>query len=379
MLKNIFKSILFLYKNIFHWNISKILISISSYLLGIWLSIPFFIIFFILVYFSPFEFSNFFYGLDWTFNIIKEIQNGLFWVIIFIISFLTWILTLFLGIFEEIQNDLFWAIILITSFLAWILTLFLGIFYAKILLIKLNLNYLENKKLEFKKNKYFNLKLFIKASKIFLIIFSYLLILFLLFIIFFTITYFIFWSSELSIESFTNSNSFKIFSWIILFYVISFSLIWLYIIYRTYFAYYILAENKNYSALECIKKSIKITRKFKKLLKFSIINLILLLLYFPFSYIQQSIDKSSNMLNYYIELKNKKSVNIDFIIKWKINEESDYYILKNKYKDFSNTELMWKSRFLFFLQIFYFIFNFIFIYWILDLIYANFYKKTLNK
>ena len=353
MLKNIFKSILFLYKNIFHWNISKILISISSYLLGIWLSIPFFIIFFILVYFSPFEFSkifSIFYGLDWTFNIIKEIQN-----------------------------ELFWGIILIISFLAWILTLFLGIFYAKILLIKLNLNYLENKKLEFKKNKYFNLKLFIKASKIFLIIFSYLLILFLLFIIFFTITYFIFWSSKLSIESFTNWNSFKIFSWIILFYVISFSLIWLYIIYRTYFAYYILVENKNYSALECIKKSIKITRKFKKLLKFSIINLILLLLYFPFSYIQQSIDKSSSILNYYIKLKNKKSLNIDFIIKWKINEESDYYILKNKYKDFSNTELMWKSRFLFFLQIFYFIFNFIFIYWILDLIYANFYKKTLNK
>jgi len=358
MLKNIFKNILFLYKNIFHWNISKVLISISSYLLGIWLSIPFFLVFFILVYFSPFDFSkifSIFYGLmtiwiDWIFYIIKEMQNGLFWVIILIISFL-----------------------------AWILTLFLGKFYAKILLIKLNLNYLENKKLEFKKNKYFNLKLFIKTSKIFLIVFSYLLILFLLFIIFFTITYFIFWSSELSIESFKSSNNFKIFSWIILFYVIIFSLIWLYIIYRTYFSYYILAENKNYSALECIKKSITLTKKFKNILKFIIINFILLLLYFPFSYIQQSIDKSSQLLNTYIDLSNKKISGIKFIYNSKIDEKIVYNSLKEKYKDFSNTELMWKSRFLFFLQIFYFIFNFIFIYWILDLIYANFYKKTLNK
>jgi len=358
MIKDIFKNILFLYKNIFHWTFSKVLISISSYLLWILVSIPFLLLFLFIIYISPLDFSKIFaiiyslmtIWLNWVFNFIQESQNGIFWLIL-----------------------------ILTSFISIIFTLFLWISYSKVLISKLNLKYLENKKLKFKKNEYFNIKLFIKASKIFSIILSYLIAIFIIFCIFFLISFFLFWWTNLWVEAFRWSSNFHYFSLSILILVVIFSLIWLFLLYRTLFSYFIILENKDYSASKAIKKSIKITKWRKKIIKFIIINLILFLLYFPFSYLQQSIDESNRVMNYYIYLNNKKALNQEFIKNEKVNENYDYNTLSLRYKEYSNKELIWKSRFLYIMQILYFIFNFIFIYGILDLIYASFYKRELSK
>jgi hypothetical protein len=59
-IKEIFLDLLFIYKNFFHWVLSKILISITTYILAIILAIPFLIIAGLIIYISPLSLSNFF-------------------------------------------------------------------------------------------------------------------------------------------------------------------------------------------------------------------------------------------------------------------------------------------------------------------------------
>jgi hypothetical protein len=65
-LKTIYRDILLLYRNFFHWNVSKILITISSFLFALFLSLPFFLILAVIMYFDP---------IDWR-DMLKNIASN---------------------------------------------------------------------------------------------------------------------------------------------------------------------------------------------------------------------------------------------------------------------------------------------------------------
>ena len=50
--------VLILYKNFIHWNISKVLIALCSFLLGVLLAIPFFLVAFVVSLLGPIDWGE---------------------------------------------------------------------------------------------------------------------------------------------------------------------------------------------------------------------------------------------------------------------------------------------------------------------------------
>ncbi len=341
-IKNNFLNILFVYKNFLHWSLSKILISFSSYILWFILALPFLILAFIIIYFSPLELSNFF--LWWQYLLQDALTNQ------------------------------YWFIIVLLLFVITIISLFIWISYKKVLLAKLNFKYLEKKKLKIRKNYYFNFWVISKFLKINLIILAIIFGISLIFIGLFIILVSIFWGfSEINILLQNNTiNSFSIISLIL---AITLFIILFYLLYRTYFSFFILAENTDYSTIKCLKKSIKKTKKLKIFFKFILTLFIFGIIIFPVTYLWQYIDYKSNNLINYIELKNKSENKEN-----KLNQK-EYYIysaLNIEYWKFSNEELLEKYNKNRIIEIIFFVMHFLLIFWLLELIVAKFYKKEIE-
>ena len=271
--------------------------------------------------------------------------------------------------------------IISSFFWLWIIKIIIFILlfsFIQLQLSNLNLNYISKKKIKFR-NIFTDIKLFIKTSKILLINISILLSIVTIFLLITYITYLLFWWKDFSTDIFMENNKYMFFTTILAIFALIFFILLIYIFYRIFFSYYILSENKDFTALKCIKKSIKITKSKKKFLKFIIINISLLIIFFPFIYFKTILDNKYSDIKNYIYLNNKKILNKPFINNEKIDEFYEYQNLSIKYKEYSNKELIEKSKFLYIMQLLYIIFNFLFIYGILDLIYASFYNKELKK
>jgi len=85
LIKNIFSDVLFLYKNFIHWNLSKICINIASFLLGIVLALPFFLLLLFLMWIDPLVWSDLLIdggGFSPNFNIADISYNGYFFMLL---------------------------------------------------------------------------------------------------------------------------------------------------------------------------------------------------------------------------------------------------------------------------------------------------------
>lgn len=344
LIKNIFSSVLFTYKNIFHWIFSKILITISSYWIWILFALPFLIIAVAIISFSPLILSNFFV---WG-NVLLD----------------------------DAMNNKIWFLLVLIFFVFSIVSLLLWISYKRFLLAKLNLKYIEWEKLEYKKNNYFNFKLFFKYSKINLIFLLVLLILSLFFwIIFFGIILLFWWLTE--IQNILSSNQINLFSIISFILAIIYILTLIYFMYRIYFAYFILLENNDCSVIKSVKKSFNKTKSFYKLSKLAWILLIFFILFLPVNYLEQYINYNSNNLIDYISIKKKLSEEKTK----KLVTQKEYYkysALDIDFWKYSNKELIEKYNKNNIIELMFFVIYFLLIFWILDLVIANFYKKEIK-
>lgn len=341
LIKTTFSTLFFIYKNIFHWVISKILILVSTFLMWVLVLLPFILLSILIIYLSPLTLSNF---LLWGGSIINEL----------------------------LLNKLWWSIVLFLTIL-WILFFIITLNYKRVLLAKLNFWYIEWKKLQYFKNEYFNINLFLKYINISILILLWCLIISLFYFILVVILIWFFWWIDW-INNIMVINSINSFSIISLILSITYILFITYFLYRVYFSLYIIIDNKKYSALKAIKKSLKKTKENKKIFKFIWIFLLFFVLLFPIKYAGQKLDFNYTKTSYYIELKNKT------ILKKELTEKEniDYIFLNNKFWNYSWKELVDRYNKIDIMKMIYLIFYFIFIFWIFDLIVAKFYKKEIK-
>jgi len=322
LLKEIFKSLFFVYKNIFHFIFSKILIIFSSIIIWFLVIVPFVLVGLIILYFN----SN-----------INSFYIDLFRGLLFFIF------------------------------------LYFSVFNLKFLFAKLSLNYIEWKKMKFKIKNYFNVKLIVKNIQLGCIILLALLLISLFFIFLFWILIFSFWWIENTYTLLLKSgnNLFSIISFI--FWILYFIVIF-YFLYKVYFSYYILLENEKKTALKILKKSFKKTWKIIKIFKLLLIFVIFYAILFPFNYYYQLSKFNTENIWYYIELNNKINLKDNITEKEKI----DFIFLEKKLWNFEKEELVDKfnnnSTIYLILTLFYFIF----IFWIFDLVMAKFYIREIK-
>ena len=337
LIKQIFSDILRMYNNFLHFNLSKILIYLTTFVLSFIFALP-------------------------------------IAIIAIILFFAFWLWDLILGLEILLANPILIVIGVILSIL-FIFALSLGYSYKSILLFRLNLWYIDDKKLAYKKNDYFNFSLIYNYTKIFLLNLVILLIPIIIFIVFFFILLAIFWgyseASSLVSEWPTNilSISFLVLSILCLG-------LFIYLTYKMLFAYVIFADeskdNKFENAFYYIRKSFFITKWFKKAGKFIFIFLLTLIIalpiYTPKWLYSDEIERKIDYLN--VEYGDNK----------KILEEQPYYFqtLKLEYGNISleklEKDISLDKKIIFLLSVL----EFLFVVWLFNMMIASFYVRELK-
>ncbi len=353
LIKSSFGDIAYIYKNLGHWIVSKVFISLSRYIIAFLFVLPFLIIFIVVVWFSPYSFLEYERMMQDILIALYPLWNNFMW-------FSIWTALI--------------SILLIMMTLWWII----AIFYNRILLAKLNLKYLDRKKLGYKKNLYFDRKMFTKYLQLSGVSLFILLIPIIIFVIWFLILFFVFWGTQGVNTIMDNTGATNWFSLLSFMYFI-FCLVWfVYLLFRLYFIYFIVANSSKKTVKQIILKSLEITKWYKKLLKFIWLMLILFIAYMPLNYISQVIDFNAKSISFYVWMK-------QYIWKWNAQEkltQEEFYgytQLKQEYGNISDQELVGKARFMTIMSWIYFIFHFVFLYWIFDMVLAWFYKRELLK
>jgi hypothetical protein len=324
LIKTILQDVIFLYKNFVHWNISKIFIWAFAWWLAIIISIPFFILFLIVLYYS---------------NI------GL--------SFLTtpWILINFP--------------FLVTTFLFYIASLLFWISYYKVTLINLNLKYEDWEKIGYMKNIYFDFEKILKYFKLLLWMLFYVVLPMIIFVVLFTLFYLMFLLMLKDPQLVVNST----FSIISLFLLIISSWFTFYMMYRVSFSPILLCDDdEDHSAKFYVLKSVEITKWFHIFAKFISVMVVFILPMLPFIYMWNSLEKERRDIYNYLEYNDKSKKN-------KISDW-DYQNLYMTYSDKSEQELediLNKNGKLNFL---YYILSFLFMYWVIEMVRVSFYKNV---
>lgn len=341
-IKRNFSDIFLLFKNFFHWNISKVLIFSWSVILWFLAIIPLLFLFVAYTYFSDVNTSML---INWLFN----------WTPLFNI---TWNVLL--------------SLIVIVYFIIFS--------YSNLLLINVNNSYKEWKQLSFKDNDYFRFKKVTKFFNLTLLNIWILLIPVILFVILFSILIWIslifLWDlASISLYISSGFNYLAIISFILL------AICWLlfaYLYYRVIFSYFIFSDKKYYkeesSALTYVKESINKTKKLKKFFKFIVIIILFIGIISPINYIWDILESNWRHLNNYVTY-----LTITDEQKTHMSTDDLYYFeaLKLEFNWLTVEEVSSKIKTNYIYLILFSIFNFLFLYWLFVMIFSSFYKREL--
>lgn len=350
LIKKIFLDISKIYINFIHWNISKVAISIWSFLLWLLLALPF-IVLLIVLYFS--------FNLSVYFNSIYLDSSSLF------------------SLMEK--QPLLFSVFTITLLLAWLFMLF-WYSYRKVLFAKLNFEYLDDKKLAYTKNNYFDFKLIIKYVKVISLVSFFSLIPVFIFLLLFIVIFFIFWWSAW-VEAIIATNSLNLFT------IISFTLFlvcllfFIFIVYRLFFSIIILADSKNYKSDEkaffYLKESYSKTKKLNVLWKFILTLFLLLIVIIPLSSVLDYYSNSLNDINKYMQYQSLSDEQ-----KKQVDESSESYYFNNLKLDYlnkSNQELKELESTYKYLSYLFITLNLLLIFWLYEMAIVSFYKHQIIK
>lgn len=338
IVKAAFSDIYILYKNFIHWNFSKIIIFCFSVCLWLLIIIPFLILYFIFSWFSLWELYNLIISIIFTWKVLTWYLANVFYLLI------VWLSTI------------------------WFM-------YSYILLIKLNLNYLKDKKIWYLKSVKFNCKNFLKyigLSCLFLLVLSIPIIIFLILI---TILFLILWWYE-SVLAMVNESFFNYFSIISLLTFLLTIFIIFYFAFRLIFSFIFLVEEEKLWVIWLFKKSFKKTSGFKKLFKWILLFFIMWICLFPFFLLGAYINNEKNDLDNFVRYE---TLNIEQ--KTQILDSGNYYYsgLVVKYNGINLEEISRKQFYYKMYIILFYIFKFLFIYWLFTMLLTSFYKRIIIK
>ncbi len=348
IIKVVFSDIINLYKNFFHWFFSKFVISIVRYLLAIMFASPFFVVFLIVL----------FWFIDWRY-LLTLLSSGEFW----------WDLFLFL------YSNIVVVIILFVLFLLMMLFLLIWYSYWMVLMLNLNLNYLNWKKLAFWNKSYFDFGFIFKYIKVLWWTMYYLLIPIWIFVIWFLVLFFVFWwTSSINWVVWDNSGIFSKLSFALL---VLCSFLFIYLMYRLSFSYIVFLDKKNYpedkSPIFYVKESFKLTSSFQSLSKLLVIVLLFSIIIIPFRLKNKFIDDEYDSIKTYLIFEQNIKL-------WREVSEKNIYTyneLKIKYWNLSSNELEREINKYSIYQTLFFVFNYLFIYWIYEMLFVSFYNNYL--
>ena len=343
LIKHIFQDLVVLYKNFLHWNISKFFIYLFSLFLWIFISLPFFILIFIVFFVS---------SLDWQ-SLISYLISDSSLPIDFMNSFL--------------ENPLSLVMVWIL-FILVIISISFWLSYSRLLIANLNISYLKWKKIPFFKNKYFNLKIVFKYFCILLWSTAYLIIPILIFIVWFLVLYLFFWWYDNVISLLGSTESLKFSLSLLVLFIICF-ILFIYIAYRLSFSHIILLDkDDDKSSFFYVKKSIEKTKGFKNIFKFLVLSIIFSLTLLPFNILSWIFEHNLEKIKDYTNYKNNMTTGNDYYYEWLKIEFSDY--------DKQDFEIEYNKNLIFLL--FFHVFAFLFINWLFGMLLVSFYKRELK-
>lgn len=317
MFTKIYSDILLVYKNIIHWNISKLIISIASFLFWILLALPFLILATLIWYLSPIDWKSIF----WAFYMGNSIDMFLLW---------------------EVFKNIAYFIFIIFFLVFAVLFFFVWTSYKYPLLSKLYLSYIDGEKRNFfRGNDYFSFKTLWKYTIILawqslylilpLIIFIALLFILVLLFGWFESVSYMMWHSALNIFS------------VIVFILFLLSLVsFFYIIYRVQFALFSFVDKSYYDpnkkARYYVKDSISITKSYKNFGKFVLLMISMIVILSPIFYIESNIVKTQEELELLVSAKT------DDIFKQNMTDDNKYEVsvLEKKYINYNDDDLKYE-------------------------------------
>jgi len=338
----LFKDISFLYKNFFHWNISKLIIKIYSFFLWISFSFPFIVFLIIIAFIDPINWLDIISGLASD----KTMWIKIIWTLLVHPFFVTF--------------EIFIFVLFFISFIFW---------YSYSIFLETNLynEYINKNKLGYLKNYYFNLSIIKQYTLILLRILWYLFLYFSILICWFILFYIL-------INNISNTFFYTLVLKIKDIFLFSFFILFFYILYRIIFSYIIYIDSKkDKKASFYIKKSIKLTKPKKVLFKFVGGLFLLFLLILPFAFIKTNIDTNVKNIKLYLWYKYWVSKLIDE------NDLYKYNILKATYENTSDKDLKNELRRNYYYSILYTIFSFLVLDGLFTMFIVSFYRRNYKK
>lgn len=337
--RHILEDVLFVYRHFLHWTLSRIIVSVWSIILGIILSLPFFLVAVILAWIDP---------IPWLLYFQENASDAQIAL-------------------DHLANHPYWFMSIVFFLLVSGIFFLLASSYSLLLFARISYKYTQRKLLPYKKNLYFSRKHIATFLSLFSLNFLYLLAPALVWSVGAFVLYFLYH---------TELIWFSLLSYSLLGLTLVFIFALWYVSYRILFGYIILATHKDaslvHSARKYIQSSLKITQG-KNILKFFFLLAIYALITFPFQYIDTSISLKITSMQDALNYKSKLVENIDE------SEMSYYRYLSEEYDEYSNQEIidsiMMYSR----LSVAYFVFYNLVFWGLFVMLLSSFYVRVLRK
>ncbi len=341
-LKTTFTDVGNLYKNFLHWNLSKVSIFIFSLLIALAITLP-----------------------------VVLVSLMICWILW--VDWVGYMMTFFAGTLNAAAIYTADFFIFMFFVIIWVITFFLSMTYGKIMYFDLNLKYLENKKSDLVKTKFFNPKLFGKFYAISLRVFWYLLIPVAIFIVGMIVTIIVNGWVNTTWVSLDNGNT-TLALWTFIFAGI-WIILFLYLSYRLYFSYVGLVDEQKYpeiqSAKTYVKNSFEITKGWKKIMKLLGTLLLFAIIIAPYTFITQAIENTYNDVNNVAAFQQMWEEE-----KLAIMQANPYFSgVLNKYKDISIDDLQRNISVYNYLLIFMSVIGFLLITWVVEMVMVSHYKQ----
>lgn len=271
-LKYIFLDISLLYRNFIHWNISKGIIAIWSFVLWIICSLPFFLLVGVLSFLDPIEWSN-------------------------IIGYLALGQAIDFDVLGGLLEYPFYVLLEVFLILLWIVALIIGSSYGVLLRTNLYFSYIKKRNLSFRENFYFQRWMFAQYIRVFFRILGYLVVPIIIFIALFLGLYILFRIELLSFHLFSVIS-------FVCFCVTVISLI--YMSFRIWFVYPILLDKKNVLDFPPAKEVLQTSRNITKgivVFPFLLVAFIYWLFVLPFNMVEETLNTNGSDAKMYLAYK----------------------------------------------------------------------------
>ena len=359
LIRAIFSDLAWLYKNFFHWNISKFVLSLYGLLFGILLWVAPLLLAGVFLYFSDLDYSTF-------------------------MSFLLWWgdTTLFMW---ALFSSPFSSILSIIMIVLTGVCVYFGVWYGSFLISALSLKYIDRKLPKyFNKKRYLNIK---RAKKFAVIVWWLLLLsggLFLIYSLLMILSIVLFgWMSGVN-ELLLNSsmNAFSISTLII---TIIFGAIFLYYAYRFSFAHLSYLDKNDHSItwLDYIKKSYTLTAGWKNFLRFIGVFIWAMFLLLPINVVDDHISTTARDLTAYADFLSAKAELWEQEFESQLSSDEDLYeyytLLSTSYAPMSLDQAVSSIQSYQTYRWIFNIFYFICIYGVLHMVLSSFYIHGLKK